>query len=97
MTIVGLPVAALIGEALRGVCRRWVHLSAFAVFGIAIGAAVIGLFVAMSRAVTLDPTMVTVVLSLCAGATVYGRWRGARTPKRRALAIDEEDRLLLGE
>ena len=96
VTIVGLPVAALIGHALRGVRRRWVHLVAFAAFGVGIGAAVVGVFVALSKAVALDPTIVTVLLALCAAATAYGRWQGARTPKRRAPAIEEEDRLLGG-
>lgn len=96
VTVLGLPVAALVGYALRGVRRRWVHLSAFAAFGIAIGAAVVSIFTAMSRPAMLDPVMVGVVIAVCAGATVYGRWQADRTPNRRDPPIEEEDRPLRG-
>lgn len=96
VTVLGLPFAALVGYALRGVRRSWVHLSAFAAFGIAIGAAVAAGVAAMSRSAMLDPAMIVVVLAACAAATVYGRWQADRTPKRRDPPIQEEDRLFGG-
>ena len=96
VTIVGLPVAAAVGYALRRVRRGWIHLGVFAVFGAVVGAAAIAVFAALSSAVTLDPAFVTLTLGVCAAARVYGRWQGARTPQRRAPVMEEEDLRLDG-
>ncbi|GAA4195803.1 hypothetical protein GCM10022219_21450 [Microbacterium oryzae] len=72
--VVGTPLAALIGFALRGVRARWIHLAVFALYGLAVGFAAVRLFDALNHGFGLTfTTLGLVTIALAGGSVALGR------------------------
>jgi hypothetical protein len=72
--LVGTPIAALIGYAVRGVHARWIHLTLFALYGLAVGFAALRLFDALNHGFGLTfSTLGLVTIALAGGSVALGR------------------------
>jgi hypothetical protein len=88
VALLGAPLAALLGLLMRPVRSRAVHLVAFAVFGAAIGAVVVGIFAAINTAVQLAWPAALITVSVCAVSTTYGRWHAERVRRRKSAVLN---------
>jgi hypothetical protein len=72
--LVGTPIAALIGLALRGVRARWIHLGVFALYGLAVGFGALRLFDALNEGFAMTfSTLGLVTVALAGGSVALGR------------------------
>ena len=83
VTLVGVPLAALVGRGLRDVRSRAIHVLVFAGFGALVGA-IPPVILAVDGRGYLVEFLAVVSITICAASTAYGRWRADRPPRRRA-------------
>ncbi|MFF2487228.1 hypothetical protein ACFVSU_12555 [Microbacterium sp. NPDC058062] len=83
LTWLGAPFAWLLGWALRGVHRRWVHVVAFGLLGF-VAAAVIALVAAAGAPISGSILLLSVIVApVCGGCTAFARWVAFRLRDRR--------------
>lgn len=86
LTWLGAPFAWLLGWALRGVRRRWVHVVAFGLLGFVAGGVVsLAAAAAAARAPIAEPILLLALIfaAVCGGCTAFARWVAFRLRSRR--------------